>query len=248
VREVARNELESLQSGVRESVDDPSMSAEELLLACLRDGDESAWLEFIRRFNPLIASVVLRVARQWGQASPDVVDDLLQETYLKLCERRFYLLKQFRSGHQDAIFGFIKVFAANLAQDHFKAGHAQKRGGSAETSSLGVDVVAAEATRKEPEAATLDRSLLLGQVAACVKTVAAGANAERDCAIFWLYYRAGLPASAIASLPTVRLSTKGVESTILRLTRAVRQELTAPKQKDASTGKAVEGIRPAESL
>ena len=43
------------------------MSAEELARTCFLGGDESAWLEFIHRFNPLIASVALRVARQWGK-------------------------------------------------------------------------------------------------------------------------------------------------------------------------------------
>jgi len=46
--------------------------------------------------------------------------------------------------------------------------------------------------------------------------------------VFWLYYRAGFTASAIASLPTVGLTTKGVESLIFRLTRIVRENLAGP--------------------
>ena len=44
--------------------------------------------------------------------------------------------------------------------------------------------------------------------------------------MFWLYYRVGLTANAIAALPSIGLSMKGVESTILRLIRLLRQEIS----------------------
>jgi hypothetical protein len=47
----------------------------------------------------------------------------------------------------------------------------------------------------------------------------------RDQTLFWLYYRHGMSASAIASLSTIGLSVKGVESAILRLTRQVRNHI-----------------------
>ena len=229
-------------------MDYSTIPPQELILACLQRGEESAWVEFVRRFQPLIASVVLRIARQWGDASPQLIDDLIQETYLKLCAEQFRPLKTFESRHEDAIYGFIKVFTANLAHDYFKASRAQKRGGAAEISSLDADDAAECVTRIQPEAATFERKLLLGQVAGSLEAVAAGPNAKRDCRIFWLYYRVGLSAGAIASLPSIELSTKGVESTILRLTRAVRQQLAPRKIEDLSINKEVEGIRPAESL
>ncbi len=224
------------------------MSSEELALTCLRDGDESAWLEFIRRFNPLIASVALRVARQWGQDSPQVIDDLIQETYLKLCSERLQILRNFKSHHRDAIYGFLKVFTANLVQDHFKASRALKRGGSIETSSLNDDAPTERTSRVQMDVAIFERKLLFGQVTGCLNAVAAGPNAERDCRIFWLYYRVGLSANAIAALPTIGLTTKGVESTILRLTRAIRQRLVPQKQEGPTAGKTIEGINPTESL
>lgn len=229
-------------------MDYSAIPPQELVLACLHDGEESAWAEFIRRFQPLIASVVLRVARQWGEGSPQVIDDLIQETYLKLCTERFRLFQSLKSGQQGAIYGFVKVFAANLAHDHFKASRAQKRGGSAETASLEEGAAAERVTRIEPEVATIERKVLLGQVATCLAAVASGPNAERDCRIFWLYYRVGLSAGAIAALPTIGLSTKGVESTISRLTRIVRRQLAPKKPEIQSSRENVEGIRPAESL
>lgn len=229
-------------------MDYEAISPEDLVVACLQAGNESAWAEFVCRFQPLIARVLLRIAHQWGDSSPQAIDDLVQEVYLKLCADNLRLLRNFKSSHEDAIYGYIKVFTANLAHDHFKASYAQKRGGSAETGSLDSDTFANSVTRKEPEVATIERKFLLGQVATCLEAVASGPNEKRDCRIFWLYYRVGLSASAIAGLPTIGLTTKGVESTIFRLTRAVRQKLVLPKREQPPAGKTIEGISPAESL
>jgi RNA polymerase sigma-70 factor, ECF subfamily len=229
-------------------VDYSTVSARELVFACMRSGEDSAWVEFVRRFQPLVASVVLRVARQWGEATPQLIDDLIQETYLKLCANRIQVLEKIRVGHQDAVYGFVKVFTANLAQDHFKASRAQKRGGSTGTYSLDADPATDRAIRVPPDIRSLERRLLLEQVAAWLEATVAGPNAERDRRIFWLYYRTGLSASAIAALPTIELSTKGVESTIMRLTRTVRQYLAPRNSADSPISKADEGIRSSESF
>jgi RNA polymerase sigma-70 factor, ECF subfamily len=221
---------------------------EDLVVACVDSGDDSAWAEFVRRFHPLIAGVVIRVARQWGETSPQAMDDLVQETYLKLCSDRSRVLRSFKSTHKDAIYGFIKVFTANLTHDHLKASRSQKRGGAVEMASMNDEPRAECTARMEHTDVFLERKLLVGKVAACLEGIASGQTGDRDRRIFWLYYRAGLSASAIATLPTIGLSTKGVESTILRLTRAVRQRLTARMSQDPTSTGSLEGIRPENSL
>lgn len=229
-------------------MDYAAMPAEDVAFACFNGGDESAWREFIRRFNPMIASVALRVARKWEDSSPQVIEDLIQETYLKLCADRSSILARFKADHPDAIYGFIKVFTANLVQDHFKMSRAQKRGGLSDTSSLDANPPEGREIQSRPNIASLERKLLLEQVATLLSALAAGPNAERDRRIFWLYYRTGLSASAIAALPTIGLSTKGVESTILRLTRAVRQKLDPRSLTPPTARKPIEGIRSPESF
>lgn len=209
-------------------LDYTAISPEDLLIACLHSDDDSAWAEFVHRFHPLIAGVVIRVAQQWGETSPQAMDDLIQETYLKLCSDKSRILQNFKSLHKDAIYGFIKVFTANLTHDHFKATRSQKRGGG----DVSVSIDDHESDRASPELATrrstIEHGVLMQEIDACVKAVTAGPDAERDRRIFWMYYRVGLPASAIAALPMVGLSTKGVESTIFRLTRQVRHRLAKP--------------------
>ncbi len=219
----------------------------ELVLTCLRTGEEPAWSEFIRRFQPLIASVVIRTSRRWDQTSPELVDDLVQETYLKICINRAELLKNFQPTHPDAIFGFIKVFTANLVHDHFKAIHSQKRGGGVVTEAAD-DRTTLTAQGSCSDLGSIERAALLGEIDACLREGDDGPNASRDRRIFWLYYRVGLPASAIAALPAMGLSTKGVESTILRMTRLVRRKLVSTGGSSKSESIPGEGIRPAESL
>lgn len=203
-----------------------SLSPEELVRVCTQSGDPIAWEEFIRRFHRLIAGVVLRTARHWGEPSSQFVDDLVQETYLKLCDHNCRLLREFESQHPDSIFGFLKVVAANVVRDHYKFVNAQKRGAGQHQESLNL-AEAAHVNQGAGSPAAMERNLLLKEIERHLNECAAGAEHQRDRMIFWLYYRQGLTARAIASLPTVALNIKGVESTILRMTRLIRNQMTA---------------------
>jgi RNA polymerase sigma-70 factor, ECF subfamily len=194
------------------------LSGGALAAACATTNDLAAWEEFVRRFQPLISRVAANAVCKWGDSSHQLVDDIVQETYLRLCSDRCRLLRNFRERRPDAIFGFLKAVAASVAHDHMKAMYAAKRGGNADEITL-TDCVEPLA-QAVPEEAT--RLLLLNEVD---HALLAGGASERDRMVFWLYYRDGLTAKAIASLNSVRLSTKGVESLILRLTRLVRSEL-----------------------
>jgi RNA polymerase sigma factor (sigma-70 family) len=219
-------------------MDYAALSAERLILACTQTGDASAWEEFVRRFHRPIATVALRVARRWGDSSPQVVDDLIQETYLKLCAANFRILRSFKSQHPDAFYGYLKVVTANLVHDQFKAAHSGKRG----SGTIEVAVDPRIASEGGASAKSSERGILLQQIDVLLGRLAVGQNLERDRRVFWLYYRVGLTANAIASLPAIGLSTKGVESTILRLTRLLRQELAADRPRPAARTTKDEGI------
>ena len=220
-----------------------SISAIDLTLLCVENADELAWREFIRRFHPLIARVAMRTARQWSETAPEVIDDLVQETYLKLYEERIRFLERFKPTHEDAVFGYIKVFTANLVHDHFKALRSKKRGGTAKMEALdGSETERGHAPSPDNE---MDRQIVFGEIDACLRGSEPSETDQRDRRIFWLYYKVGLSAAAIATLPGIGLGTKGVESTLGRLTRKVREQLVCQRR---VTKKNREGIRPAESL
>jgi RNA polymerase sigma-70 factor (ECF subfamily) len=220
-------------------MDYASLSPEELVLACGQTDDVAAWGEFVRRFHRLIATVALRVTRRWGEPSPQLIDDLVQETYLKLCANNFRMLRRFKSHHPDAFYGYLKVVTANLVHDHFKAAHSSKRGSGA------IEIAADGQVQSGPDALgtasavkSCERGILLRELDATLSKVAAGPHLERDRKVFWLYYRVGLTADAIAGLPYIGLSTKGVESSLLRLTRLLRQEIGRDRPKAGTNARA----------
>jgi DNA-directed RNA polymerase specialized sigma24 family protein len=202
-----------------------SMPAEELIRACAESNDGEAWSEFVARFQRPISLSIQRTACQWGKDPAQFVDDLLQETYLKLCADKCRLLLEFTEKHPDGVvLGYIRTIAINVARDHFKSLHSQKRG-AGETDQLheDSDPAADSCSFGGPDA--LDREVFLKQVNNQVQNCAAGSNQERDCLIFWFYYLQGMTAKAIAALATVKLTAKGVEAVIYRLTRCVREHL-----------------------
>ena len=223
-----------------------SLSPDDLVKACAGSMNPALWQEFIRRFQRVIATAVLRTARHWGEPTRQEVDDLVQETYLKLCDDDSRLLRSFESRHPDAIFGFLKVVAANVVHDHFKSALAEKRGAGQ------TDALADHAAQSTPVAgsdgtSSIERRVLLRQIDDALNLIAAGEEQNRNRMIFWLYYRDGLSASAIASLPSLGLTTKGVESILLRMTRMIRSHMTEcaglPPRRAGN-----EGVRRAKSL
>jgi RNA polymerase sigma-70 factor, ECF subfamily len=201
------------------------LSAADLIRACAESDDGAAWEEFVARFHKAIAVSIARSAYQWGKDPAQVVDDLVQETYLKLCVDKCRLLLCFAQAHsEDVVTGYIKTIAINVARDHFKSLYSQKRGGG-ETDQLHEDFQPAAQSRGSGGAEAMDREIFLNQVHEQLQTCAAGSNQERDCLIFWFYYLQGMTARAIAGLATIKLTAKGVEAVIFRLTRCLREHL-----------------------
>jgi RNA polymerase sigma-70 factor (ECF subfamily) len=207
-----------------------SLSAEELTRICAEGGAREAWEEFVQRFNPVIAGVVVRTARRWVQPSRQLLDDLVQDTYLKLCADNCRLLRTFEARQPDAIYGYLKTVAANVVHDHFKAAHAVKRGSGNAVLQDGPEenVMEQIPDQKEPASVGMDREVLIQQIDQHLGHIVEAEELTRSRLIFWLYYRSGLTASAIARVPGVSLSTKGVESALLRMTRSLRTALAAP--------------------
>jgi len=205
-----------------------SMSAVELIRACSKTNDGEAWEEFASRFERPINLSIKRTACQWGKDPLQFVDDLRQETYLKLCADKCLRLLEFAEQHSDdAVLAYIKMIAINVAHDHFKSLHSQKRGaGDTDQWLEDFDPAAQSGSHGGPDA--MEREVLLKQVDGLLRICAAGPNQERDCLIFWFYYLQGVSAKAIAALAIIKLKAKGVEAVIYRLTRCIQQQLGGP--------------------
>src|SRR5207302_1861720 len=114
----------------------------------------------------------------------------------KLCADGARVLREFDSPHQDAIFAFLKVVAANVANDYFKRLHAGKRRGSQVDERL-EDADRTGSVARPASSASIERAVILEELDACLCAVGPVETRERDRTIFWLYYRQGLSAKEI---------------------------------------------------
>lgn len=204
-----------------------SLSAVELVRTCADSKDVDAWRELVRRFHPVIAAAVLRTARRHCEPPRQLLDDLIQDTYCKLCNDNYRLLRAFQPEHSNSIYGFLQVMAANVVHDHFKAERAGKRGAGHKIESISDRVQSDPAARAKAAGSSeaMERQLRLREIEDLLPRVATGPEHHRNCMIFLLYYRQGLTASEIAALPSLGLTTKGVESILARLIQMIRSHI-----------------------
>jgi RNA polymerase sigma factor (sigma-70 family) len=207
-------------------VDWDTLPARELIRFCVESPTTSAWREFIRRYHLIFESAAFRVARQWGHNSRDEIEDILQEIYLKLCHDRAAILTSFGDHRDEAIYGYLKVISTNTALDYFRAKATKKRGNSITGALAEVSEAAFAESHNE-----LERKLIVKKVEEIMLRQTQGQNGARDRAIFWFSYRYGLTAKAIASLPEIDLTPKGVEGVIHRLTGSIREQLDSVQGK-----------------
>jgi RNA polymerase sigma-70 factor (ECF subfamily) len=223
------------------------MSGEELIRACAEGNDGAAWDEFVSRFHRPISLSIIRAAYQWGEIPQQVVDDLVQDTYLKLCTNKCCQLLEFGARHPDAILGYVKTIAVNVAHDHFKSLHSQKRG-SGKVSQIMENADPRAAPSEPGGQEAMEREVLFKQIDECIETCLEGADRDRDRTIFWLYYQQGMTAKDIAALPTIGLSAKGVESVIVRVIRLLRERMVGMQiQLGSKSTQGEKGFLPAES-
>jgi len=188
---------------------------QELLHLCLGSEDQELWRNFVRRTQPLIASVIINTIRRWQEPSPSLVDDLIQDTFLKLFANERRALRSIKNEYENTIFGYLKVVASNVVRDHFR-----------QTENKVEEIELADPVLP-PTPDGLDRvefARLKDKIQTRLQSLSSSETYRRDETIFWMYYEQGYTAKEISFLPSVGLTVKGVESTLLRLTRFIREE------------------------
>lgn len=196
-----------------------------LLELCLQ-GNVAAWYEFVHQFQPLIAVVIVKKLRRCMNPNPGLVDDLVQETYLKLCANNFRALRRFDCRHDHALAGFLKVVASNVTQDYLRSSLSQKRGSGKGEDDLEEAMPTVHSVANS--ATAMERAIMFRQIERCLERQSSEPNFKRDRKIFSLYYRHGLTAHAIARYPGIGLGVKGVESALLRVKRVLKASLGGP--------------------
>ena len=208
-------------------MDKLNVPVNELAEACARSADAAEWEQFLGRCVPVASLTAARVARLWtGSASAAIVDDIVQEIFLRLCEQERRILRNFKPRGEDSFLGLLRLVSASVASDYFRRQYSAKRGGKVATTAL--DELASPAVAASADdAAGMQKAVLLAELDQKLLS-APDVIGQRDRAIFWLYYLQGLTAEEIAGLPASGLSAKGIESALRRVTQWLRKEMEPP--------------------
>jgi len=197
---------------------------QDVLRLCTEHGDPEGWEELIRQTQRMLSSTIRRTCLRYGLVPDQLVDDLLQEVYLKISANHGALLQQFVAQEAEALYPYLKIVAVNQVTDYCRSKEAACRRAS-RTVSLQTEDTAIEAHAQTP--AAIERNMLFDDIDRILEKQVRGPSAKRDRSVFWLYHRQGLTAKEIASIPGMDLSVKGVETLIHRLRHAVRAEMVA---------------------
>jgi RNA polymerase sigma factor (sigma-70 family) len=191
---------------------------EELVQLLLTTQDEALreglCVEFVARFGPVIAVSIRRcLLRRTPRAERTLVEDLTQDTFKKICNCNFKILHKFEFRCETALRSYLKVIAHNIAEDYWRTQKA----------------VFVQLDDTQPDSSDsyrdVERRNRIEMIERCLQQLAGKPNFDRDYKIFRLYFCDGYTAQAISQLPDIGLSVKGVESTLLRLIKWLRDKL-----------------------
>ncbi len=196
-------------------------SATVLLERCLENGTAHDWAEFIRLTYPVVSGAVLGITRRWPPNLQNHSEDLTQDVYLRLCSGNYGHLRKFSGQEGRALSAYLRTVATSATIDWLRSSAAAKRGSGLRVESL--EKVAPYTPHWDSSGEVFQRRLLWIDIDRYLSGRLSGDPRNRW--IFYLYYRAGLSARAIASIDAIGLSPKGVESVICRLTRQVREHI-----------------------
>jgi RNA polymerase sigma-70 factor (ECF subfamily) len=207
-------------------MDPRKLTDEELVRLLLATRDENLraelWVEFWRRFQPVIALTVRRrIARYTRWVDHGWVDDLVQATFLKICKDEFKILRNFEFRHENALRALLRVMAANVVEDDIRKKNSEKEGSGQQLEDI--DNLTRPPSDRSSAVQSMLNNLRMSEIENCLQRRKGEPHFDRDCKMFWLYYRDGFTALEISQLPDIGLNNvKGVESALLRLIKWLR--------------------------
>lgn len=196
------------------------MPLRELIILCLQ-ADQKVWGEFLRRTQPKIALAARKRACWYVRnPTPDLIDDLVSDTYVKVCEKDYRVLRTLAGFEEYAVFGYLRQMAANLVTDHFRKN----------------PPVTDEIPEEDPPVAPNDEERIAANIywdqsiSFLRVKIAHEETCERDLRIFAYYIIDGYTAKEIGQI--FHMPTKAVENVIGRLRRFIRENRGAGGSND----------------
>jgi RNA polymerase sigma-70 factor (ECF subfamily) len=197
--------------------------------------DDSAWEEFVTRYNRRVSLYVTRACRYSGWSSDDRGDlarDLMQEVYVRLIADECHALKAWRGESEEALLAYLARVVHAVACDALRRERSRKRavnllsleGSPSDDGPSLADVL--PATEWTAPDRMLAERLAPVRLRAALDSLHGGRNGARDALIFQLHVLDGLTASEIANLPGIGMQVPSVESVLRRTRERLRAVLT----------------------
>jgi RNA polymerase sigma factor (sigma-70 family) len=214
-------------------MDDSAMA---LLSRCAHHDDPETWRSFERFFKPRLLSGIRRALwRSHQRADPDLIDELLQETYCRFLARDRRVLRAFSGNSEGAACVYMMKVAESVTLDRLRRGAAAKRG--SEFTLVRGRTAESLANRlmdpaASPETQTVQRDLWRRFWKRC-EHLTGSRDANRDLAILDLALFQGWTSREIAQAKGLRPST--VDTVVYRLRRRLaRHGFTLPPRPRAA--------------
>jgi DNA-directed RNA polymerase specialized sigma24 family protein len=179
-------------------------------------------MEFCRRFDPVISRAVKRTCAKWRSADLSQMEELAQQTYLKLLSDDCRALRTFVSQGPGAISKYLQKIAENTVHSHFQARYGPDRGGKQPHSSLDAFLEQVIPDRQSGSD-SVHRKISIDEIFEFLENTLSGPHRERDILIFSYHYRLGMSARAIAAIPELKIGESGVESVLHTLRELIRK-------------------------
>lgn len=209
----------------------------ELVKLCAQQPDNrSAWMEFYDRFDERIWLVIYRECRQKEIAKHSVpfrqvVQDLVQDVYVRLVENNCKALRDFIGISENSIFTYLGVVAKNVVRNFSIKMGVQKRP-SIDKSIDDIQSISNEQVNKSKNGRpcnNLDEDFsveyLKEEIEEILDQYFRGKDKERNKLIFKLYMYEGFTPEEIASQLKFTLSAKRVGNIISDIKRELREQL-----------------------
>ncbi len=203
--------------------------------------NRAAWTEFYSRFNDRIRLFIYRECKNKIHHSRDskffqIVQDLVQDVYVKLVSNGAKALKNFKGANENSIYLYLGIIAKNTVRNYVIQEKAQKRP-SIEKSlddPLYPEVKQNQLVlhdRLHPHYSNIDEQIMLHDLEDEIIDVIDDAypkkNRERNKIIFKLYFCEGFSAENIATQFGYNLSVKRVSNLISDIKSLLQDKLTS---------------------
>jgi RNA polymerase sigma factor (sigma-70 family) len=219
-------------------------SSRDLVQRCATDRDAEIWREFLDRFDRRIAAGVYRtLARFDARVSTEEQQDLLQEVYCRLLERRGRYLRRCRGEVDGAVGAYLGKVAESIVVDHLRSLSAAKRGAGQfrerhwdrdrDLERPIADWVAD--TDRSPEEKLLQRERHARFFSKC-KELVGSRTPQRDLEVVYLALFAGWTSREISGRMGGGMTPSAVDSLVHRLkTRLAKSGLEVPRRRSAKS-------------